>query len=146
MRQIQVSVFLFTSCLVLFITGTAKLISAFGDAEILRIPDLLFGIPYRYLFCISGALELLVVTACWLNPKKLVAVGLIGWLAVSFSVYRMAIYSMGQVHLCPCLGNLTDSIRVAPHTADLLLKISLAFMLVGSFTILVSCRRLRTND
>jgi len=38
---------------------------------------------------------------------------------------------------CLCLGNLTTAIHVSPHTADNVMKGVLAYLLIGSYGILL---------
>jgi hypothetical protein len=41
---------------------------------------------------------------------------------------------------CKCLGNLTDAIHIPPQTAESVMKITLAYLLVGSYVTLFYIR------
>jgi len=50
---------------------------------------------------------------------------------------------MGWHRPCGCLGNLTDLdlLGISPHTADTIMKLVLAYLLVGSYWLLWRSRR-----
>ena len=131
-------VFVRASCLILFATGLAKIFSTFGHARILGLSDPLLHLPYRYLFLTSGSLELLVVVACLFRVGNFIAVCLIGCLALTIGIYRLAFHFLGPDHSCPCLGTFTSYLKISPQIADWLLTSSLAFMLFGSFVVFIS--------
>ena len=44
---------------------------------------------------------------------------------------------MGWHKPCGCLGNLTDALGISPETADTVAKVLLAYLLIGSYALLV---------
>jgi len=44
---------------------------------------------------------------------------------------------MNWVEQCSCLGNLTDALHIRPETADNIMKLLLAYMLIGSYGLLI---------
>ena len=43
------------------------------------------------------------------------------------------LWYLGWQRPCSCLGNLTDTLHISPHVADVAMKIVLAYLLVGSY-------------
>jgi hypothetical protein len=59
-------------------------------------------------------------------------VPVIAWLAANFTVYRLGLYWIGAKLPCGCLGTLTASLGITPHTANLWMKGVLLYLLAGS--------------
>ncbi len=55
-----------------FIVGGAKLVSVFGDARILKLPDTVLPLPGQVLMAIAGAAETAIGAACVFGRKLLV--------------------------------------------------------------------------
>jgi len=128
--------FLFSAALLLLATGSAKLISAAGNAGILRAWDPIFSIQFRYLFGILGAVELGVAFFCLFSKQSGLRALLMAWLATSFVGYRLGLIWIGYHRPCNCLGNLTDALHISPQTADTGMKIVLGYLLIGSYATL----------
>ena len=120
------------------LTGVAKIFSALGAAGLLKLMDPVFGMPYKYLFALTGAVELLVALACYLNISQIARVSLVGWLALCIAVYRLAFHYLGPSYWCPCLGTFTENLHIDPKMADFMLDGALAYMIVGSLAVLAS--------
>ena len=129
-------VFLLSAGFLLLTTSVAKLISSVGHAHILASEDPILTIPFRYLFWIVGTLELVVAMVCFFGKNLKMQAGLIAWIATSFLTYRLSLTWIGYHRPCSCLGNLTDALHIRPETADLAMKIVLAYLLVGSYVML----------
>ena len=68
-------------------------------------------------------------------------------LAMNFALYRFAVYWQGYHSACKCWGNLTDALHIPPQTADMAMKIILAYLLIGSYASLFWLwRQRRLND
>jgi len=117
----------------LLATAAAKLISANGDARVLQNQDPVFSIPFRYVFRFVGALELLIAAICFLSRRAGLQAGLVAWLSTNFVLYRIYLLWIGWHKPCSCLGNLTDALHISPQTADTVMKIILAYLLLGSY-------------
>jgi len=126
--------FLITSASLLAITGCAKIIPLFGHTLILNIADPIFGIPYRYLLPLIGVLELIIACLCVFTNNPRLNVSLLAWLATCFAAYRISLLMIGYRKPCSCFGNLTDSLHIAPQTAELVMKIILSCLLFGSYS------------
>ena len=137
--------FLRAVALILAITATAKLFSGVsGVGGLLREYDPLLGLRFANLLYIAATLELGVAAICLFRPAVdgLVAVA---WLSTVFLVYRVGLWWTGWQKPCNCLGNLTDALHISPQLADNVMKGLLAFMFIGSVSLLVRhCHQRRT--
>lgn len=137
MIQQRKNLFCFSAGVVLFITGTAKIWSTFGHARVLLVPNPLLGLKYGHLMLMVGLVELLVGLICVFSHATRLAASFVAWLATSFLFYRFGYVWMGYHRPCACLGNLTDALHIPPQTADTAMKIVLAYLLIGSYGILL---------
>jgi hypothetical protein len=83
-----------------------------------------------------GMVELVIACVCVFAKARQLALGLIAWLATSFVVYRLGLWWMEWRRPCGCLGNLTDALHISPQTAENITKVILAYLLIGSYSIL----------
>jgi len=127
--------FIFSAGMILLLTGIAKIWSAFGDAKILADIDPLFGLRFRLLILGAGTLEFVIAIGCFGKCKKLATI-FIAWLATSLLAYRLSLWEIGWRRPCSCLGNFTDALHIPPQTADTVMKIILAYLLIGSYATL----------
>ncbi len=138
--------FLFSAGLIFAITGIAKIFSSFGSAKVLLELDPIVGVQFRYLMFAVGVVEIGASVFCITSHRTRTAALLVAWLSSLFLVYRLGVWWLGWQAPCHCLGTLTDSIHLAPATADNLMKIVLAYLLVGSVVCLVYyCRSARAS-
>jgi hypothetical protein len=124
--------FLFSCSIILTLTALAKLYSLTGHAGILGLSDPLLGVSNRVLLWAAGVLELGVVVFLLLTEDDMRKCACICCLAFVFATYRLGIFWLHHPQPCPCLGTLTQKLRIRPETADLFLKWMLAYMLLGS--------------
>ena len=122
---------------ILIFTGLAKGFSALGSAHILVNVDPLFGLKFSHLMIAASLLELVVGGLCLSGKSGLLAVILVAFLATNLLAYRFGLWLMGWHIPCVCLGNFTDAIHVPPHVADNAMKGVLAYLLIGSYGILI---------
>ena len=115
----------------------AKVWSAFGSVKLLVVPDPVAGIPFRWLLLAVGVLELVVAGLCFFTSKKRLATLLVAWLGTNFLVYRLGLWFIGWHHPCGCMGNLAGMLHLSDHAADNIMKIVLAYLLIGSYGILL---------
>ena len=134
--------FLCSAGLIFAITGIAKIFSSFGSAKVLLELDPIVGVQFRHLMFVVGAVEIGASVFCIASRRTRVAALLVAWLSCLFLIYRLGVWWLGWQVPCHCLGTLTDLIHLAPATADNLMKIVLAYLLVGSMVCLVYYRRL----
>jgi len=128
--------FLYSTSALLLITGLAKLISVFGKANLLEVPDPITKIQFRYLLLVIGIVEIVIAVVCFLPRRTELKAALIALLATNFALYRIGLFLMHYHRPCACLGGLTDAIGIPSATADMIMKCILVYFLVGSYGIL----------
>jgi hypothetical protein len=117
MRLISYRWFNFTAGVILFITGAAKVWSAFGTVRILNYPDPVFEVSFGHLMFIVGIIELIISGLCLSNKCSRLATILVAYISTSFLVYRTGLRLADWRRPCRCLGNLTDALHISPKTA-----------------------------
>ena len=127
-----VSVFVCSAGVLLLATGAAKIISATGSARALGSLDPIFGIPFRELFLAVGVIEALVGIGCLSGRDLCLHVKLVAILSANFALYRAGVFLLGWHAPCGCLGNLTAALPVSHQAAEAVMKVVLAYLLVGS--------------
>ena len=121
----------------LVITGIAKLWSGFGDAKLLTVVDPIIGIKFGHLMLLVGAAEIVISLLCFFSKRQTLVLGLVAWMSTNFVVYRLGLWWMDWHRPCSCLGNLTDALHISPQTADNIMKALLAYLLIGSYGLLM---------
>jgi len=138
MRLISDRWFNFSAGVILFITGAAKVLSAFGTVRILNYPDPIFNVSFGHLMLIVGIIELIISGLCLYGKCNRLATVLVAWLATSFLVYRIGLWLTDWRHPCRCLGDLTNALHISPEAASIALKVALTYLLIGSYLKLFS--------
>lgn len=126
-------IFFISTGILLLLTAAAKIVSAGGIARILDLFDPIFGLPFRAIFWTAGILELVVSSVCLFGKSLSVKALAVACIATNFLLYRIGLTLMGYHSPCPCLGNLTDALRIPPQIADTVMKIILAYLFIGSY-------------
>ena len=129
--------FLRAAGLVLGATGLAKALSALGSARALYITDPIIGLPFHQLLLLVGLVELLIAFFCLFTDRHTLSAWLVAWLSSNFLVYRLGLWFIGWHRPCGCMGSLTDMLHLSPHAADNIMKGVLAYLLLGSYGILL---------
>jgi hypothetical protein len=80
-----------------------------------------------------GLAEIVTALICFINRRPALSLGLVAWLSTNFVFYRIGLVWVGWHKPCSCLGNLTDALHISPQTADTVMKIILAYLLIGSY-------------
>jgi uncharacterized membrane protein len=138
-------IFLALAGTVLFLTGAAKLITSFGNGEILNFKDPIFAIQFRYLFAVAGLVELAAARICFSSLDLRIRVGTVVWLTTNLVLYRLGLLLVHYHRPCHCLGNFTDILHLSPAVADTWLKAVLAFLTIGSYSLAFHCFRRRPD-
>lgn len=129
--------FLRVSGVALCATGAAKVLSGFGTSPLLDWDDPLFGIRFRYLMLVVGTVEIAVAFMCQFVRTWPLSPIALAWLATSFVAYRLGLRLVGYNGACSCLGTLTDALHISGRMADNIMKGVLAYLLVGSYWLLL---------
>jgi len=136
--------FVLSAGVILAITGITKILSGLGDSKFLAIADPIIGLTFRQLMLTVGLAEIVIVLVCFSSKRQTLALGLVAWLSTNFVVYRLGLWWMDWHRPCNCLGNLTDALHISPQVADNIMKVVLAYLLIGSYGLLVSANRLKS--
>lgn len=139
--------FVFSAGVILVVTGVAKSVGSTGDASILRVYDPILGLPFRQLLMLVAAAEIIVACLCF-SPLRVRArsapwiTAVVAGLASAFLAYRASLWLIGWKRPCGCLGHLTDVLGISAETADWIAVGLLAYLLAGSYgLLLVELRR-----
>lgn len=125
---------------VLCLTAYAKIWASGGDSQALTVRDPLLKHDMGTLLLVSAGFELSTVAVCLISAVKQ-RLFLIAWLSTSFVSYRIGLWWIGWRKPCSCLGNLTDALHISPQLADNVMKGLLAFMFIGSVSLLIAHHR-----
>lgn len=128
--------FILSAGAILVVTGIAKVWASFGNSKLLAVSDPICGVPLGTVLLVVGLAEILVASVCFLGKRPLTATVLVAWLATTFLLYRCGLRWIGWHKPCSCLGNLTDALHISPQTADNIMKVVLAYLLIGSYGLL----------
>jgi hypothetical protein len=127
-----------SSGVILGFAGMAKIWTALnGGSEVLTIADPVLGIKYKKLMLAVGFVEIIVALICILAKNQTIVPKLIAWIASCFAAYRIGLWWINWTFPCHCLGNLTDALHIPEETADRIMKLILAYLLVGSYSLIV---------
>lgn len=135
-QRILIYFYLYFSAAVLLTTAAAKLFSATEGARILLVPDPIFGVSIRSMFWMVGSIEIAVALACLFVKRIMLRAVLLAWLSTGFIVYRVGLFWVGFDQPCPCLGTFRKALHVSPELADNILKVILAYLVLGSYGML----------
>jgi len=100
---------------------------------VLAVADPIVGIPFRWLLLAVGVLELVIAGVCFFSRNQRLATLLVAWLATNFLVYRLGLWWMGWHRPCGCMGSLTNALHLSEKAADNIMKVVLAYLLIGSY-------------
>lgn len=125
------------------LTGLAKALSAIGSARLLDDSDPIIGIPFRQLLLLVGLVELFIAFFCLFTDKRRFSLVAVAWISTNFLAYRLSLWLMGWHRPCHCLGNLTAMLHISHRLADNIMKVVLAYLLIGSYATLIWQRRRR---
>jgi hypothetical protein len=137
--------FLLSAGVTLGLTGVAKIISAFGHAKILLLVDPIFSLQFKSLLPLVGSLELMVAVICFVSRGISFRAWLVGWISVGFLAYRTGLEIIHYPRPCSCLGSMASALGLSADTASNVMKVVLAYLLAGSFLVLLGVYYERTR-
>jgi hypothetical protein len=135
--SVRAAWFVISAGVVLAITGLAKEFSAIGPARALDVADPLIGLPFRQLLLLVALAELLIAFFCLFTDRRRFSLLAVAWISTNFLVYRLGLWLIGWHRPCGCMGNLTDMLHITPGTADTIMKVILAYLLMSSYALLL---------
>jgi len=131
--------FVFSSGVLLLCTALAKIVSAFGSAQILQLNDPVFSVSFKTLFVVVAVFELVIAFICFLGRNLILQLSLLAWIATNFLIYRLCLGWVKYKGPCPCLGSFTGVLHISAITAESVLSKILIYILVGSYSGLLAC-------
>jgi hypothetical protein len=129
--------FIYSAAIILFITGAAKLISAFGAAQVLDQADSLLILKHRYVLFFMSGTELGLSAFLLMGRNSKIKLSLIAWLGTNFLMYRIGLWWMSAPNLCNCLGNLNEYLPISPRILNLVAFTALGWLLIGSYALMI---------
>ena len=131
----------------LILTVCGKLVAGLGEAPGLDEPDRVFKFASnREVLIFAAALESAVAVLI-VSPRLSysLAIASVAWLGTVLLFYRSMLWASGYKGTCDCLGNLIQALHLTHKEADFIAKGILAYLLVGSYILLVMEWRSRTR-
>jgi len=122
---------------IMVITGIAKVWSGLGSSKFLAVIDPIFGIKFGTLMLLVGEVEIVIAAICFFGKRQTLALASVAWMSTNFVVYRLGLWWIDWHRPCSCLGNLTDALHISPQVADNIMKVLLAYLLIGSYGLLI---------
>ncbi len=127
--------FCLSVAITLTVVAFAKLWSISGDSRLLVEYDPILGMRFDDLMLMAAVMELCIAAICAFRSTKSGLISVV-WLSTVILCYRVGLWWIGWQKPCSCLGNLTDALHISPQLADNVMKGLLAFMFVGSVSLL----------
>jgi hypothetical protein len=128
-----IKIFVGSASMILILTSIAKFISGFGTAPLLDEQDPIFGTSFRIAYLVVGTIELTVGIFCFVGEGFNLKLYLLSWLSTVFVIYRFGLIFLNYHKSCSCLGNVTQSLHIAPATADSIMKAVVCYLTLGSY-------------
>jgi len=129
--------FVFSAAAIFAFTGLAKIWSGLSNSKFLEEFDPIIGVKFGTLVLAVGLAEIVIAVICFFSKRQTLALALVAWMSTNFVVYRLGLWWMDWKKPCSCLGNLTDALHISPQTADNIMKVLLAYLLIGSYGLLI---------
>jgi hypothetical protein len=137
MRQSRlVKSFIYSTVVILSFTATAKIVSGFGNVEVLEALDPILGIKYRSLLWNVALIEIVVALFCLIAKDVFIKTVCVSSLSTMFLTYRFGLFWVNYRKPCSCMGSLTEMLHISPEIADMVMKIILAYLIIGSYATL----------
>lgn len=124
--------YLVSAGIALIVTGGAKVLTSFGTADLLETHDPIIGITFKALMLFSGVMEIAVALFSLFGKNQPISVALVALMSFNILVYRLGLWWIGWHRPCHCLGNLSDALHLSAKTADMVMKLILAYLLIGA--------------
>jgi hypothetical protein len=128
---------------VLLIVSASKLIVSFAYIPISLLQDPVFLMPIRQVLRMVALIELIAALICFFGHSITLRAVSVAWLSSCFVLYHLGLHYLGYHKPCNCLGLLTEILHISPRTADIAIKVILAYLLIGSYATLFWLWRLR---
>ena len=80
---------------------------------------------------------MLIAFFCLFTDRRQLILLAFAWLATNFLVYRLGLWFIGWHRPCACMGSLAGILHLSDQAADNIMKGLLAYLLVGSYGMLL---------
>jgi hypothetical protein len=126
--------FITSAAIIYLVVGMAKVISVFNAQNVFALSDPIFGIQFYMLFFLAGTIEVCVGLTCLhANIRPVVKLGILAWISNLIVTYRVGLWFMNWHRPCGCMGSLSAVLHISNKTADLIMKLVLVYILIGSY-------------
>lgn len=116
------SLYFYLIVLLFLTTATAKMYGVFAETFAFKPYDLVFGLPQRWFYGITAALELGIAFYLIMGTNIWIKHMILAWFACNCLVYRMASWWVSPGAPCPCSGGIIFSVPAKLVQPDTLLK------------------------
>jgi hypothetical protein len=99
--------------------------------------DELLLLNNRELMIGAGLLELVVAGVLFRSRDTVFSATVLFWLSANFALYRLGMLFTKNTN-CPCLGSLYEKLGLKPEVFDNLVKLIVAYLVLGSIAVLWS--------
>ena len=140
MPVLTVKAYLSSAGAILAATAAIKVASVFGVAPILDALDPLFHLRMRLLLLLVAASELVAATIIFSARSPVMGATACATMGAEFILYRTAARLMGERH-CPCLGTVTQWLRIDDARVVGLLWATAAYLFAGGLLVLYQHQR-----
>jgi hypothetical protein len=127
--------FIISSLMLLSITATAKIFSAFGNQPILWELDPIFGISNHKVIIAAALMEILVILLIIFIKKPTKSCIVIGILGGEFLLYRLSLKFGHFPQNCPCLGTIGQIVHIPDNVVNVGLWITALYLCIGGFAV-----------
>jgi hypothetical protein len=116
---------------ILLVAALGRFLVAFGNAQVLSLPEPVLGIPLRYAVLLVGLIELAAAWLCLFGKRISLQAGCVAWLGLNYVVYRVGAHSMDVHHQATAIGGLTDPLHFMRGFAGMVARFAPVCLLVG---------------
>ncbi|HEY3931501.1 MAG TPA: hypothetical protein VGM58_03940 [Verrucomicrobiae bacterium] len=118
----------------LLASAVGMFISIWAGTGLVHPHEPLFGMSLPDFFLIVSGLELAIGLICLFGKQTTLQVTLVLWLAMNFAAYQAGLWWMGgSAGFKGYLGDMSAAFGISAGTAEMMLKILVLYLLVGSF-------------
>ena len=104
--------FIFLAGGILLTAALTRFLIAFGNAQVMSVPEPLLGIPLRYAVLLVGGFELAVALICLFGKRTGLQLGWLAWLGTNYVVVWVGLVWQHCSPQGTCIGSLTDPLWI----------------------------------
>lgn len=124
-------IFIFGAAIILFVTGVAKLLSAFFSNELLLNQDhVLFPMTNKSVYLWAGICECVGTAYLLMEKSKAPRFFFLTSLGTLFGAYRVGLFWIGEKS-CGCLGSMADWMNLPDWAVNASMNFAVAYLTLG---------------